>query len=363
MWRNYYEILGVGIQATEEEMKRAYRDLAKRYHPDIHKGNPGYEEKFKLISEAYTTLSNPEKRKKYDLKYGYYMSSGSANEGFESERRENPPPGFNENTTYNSGKREYTPNALMWGKIFIAFLIVVILLFPYLLMQYSSEIRYEEGLEHEKNGNYHAAVLSYQEAINFWGSRNLEAGMRSGMVLFRHIENYDMAYHQLMECFDYTESDSVEAILYFYLSLSTIHLGDVEKGLILLDSAYRNGFNQDSIHMVQSEINTYNLGDYEKGLESYNYLIDHNYLAKETWFGKAWCEQNTGKFQESIQSFSEAINRDPEFALAYFYRGVSYYYANDTIRGCDDIGNAIRLGYSDAEETYRINCRQVNENY
>jgi curved DNA-binding protein len=64
--QDYYELLGVSKTATDDEMKKAYRKLAKKYHPDKNPGNKEAEEKFKLISEAYAVLSNPEKKKQYD---------------------------------------------------------------------------------------------------------------------------------------------------------------------------------------------------------------------------------------------------------------------------------------------------------
>ncbi|MEM4649388.1 MAG: molecular chaperone DnaJ [Candidatus Bathyarchaeia archaeon] len=67
--KDYYEILGVPRNATKEEIKRAYRKLALKYHPDVNK-SPDAEEKFKEISEAYAVLSDDEKRRQYDL-YGH----------------------------------------------------------------------------------------------------------------------------------------------------------------------------------------------------------------------------------------------------------------------------------------------------
>ncbi|MBM4446596.1 MAG: molecular chaperone DnaJ [Chloroflexi bacterium] len=64
--RDYYTILGVGRNATEKEVKQAYRRLARKYHPDVNPGDKSAEARFKEINEAYEILSDSEKRKKYD---------------------------------------------------------------------------------------------------------------------------------------------------------------------------------------------------------------------------------------------------------------------------------------------------------
>ncbi|MEI7641381.1 MAG: DnaJ C-terminal domain-containing protein [bacterium] len=64
--KDYYSILGVGKQATEDQMKSAYRKLAKQYHPDLNPGNKQAEEKFKEINEAYEVLSDKKKRAQYE---------------------------------------------------------------------------------------------------------------------------------------------------------------------------------------------------------------------------------------------------------------------------------------------------------
>ncbi len=82
--RNYYDILGVSESATPEEIKKQFRKLAMKYHPDRNHGDKTAEDKFKKISEAYETLSDPARRQEYDnmRKYGAFAGAGAAGGGF-----------------------------------------------------------------------------------------------------------------------------------------------------------------------------------------------------------------------------------------------------------------------------------------
>ena len=86
--KDYYDILGVNKTAVEDEIKKAYRKLAKKYHPDVNPGNKNAETRFKEISEAYEVLSDTQKRAQYDR-----MGSFPFKPGFEGGRTYTTGPG------------------------------------------------------------------------------------------------------------------------------------------------------------------------------------------------------------------------------------------------------------------------------
>ena len=78
--RDYYEVLGVDKNADEATLKKAYRQLAKKYHPDVNPGDKEAEAKFKEATEAYSILSDPDKRKQYD-QFGHAAFDGTGGAG------------------------------------------------------------------------------------------------------------------------------------------------------------------------------------------------------------------------------------------------------------------------------------------
>ena len=83
-FKDYYDVLGTSKTATEDDIRKTYRTLARKYHPDVNPGDKAAEERFKEINEAYEVLSDPEKRKRYDQLGANWKTGGDFT----------PPPGW-----------------------------------------------------------------------------------------------------------------------------------------------------------------------------------------------------------------------------------------------------------------------------
>ncbi|MDH5603385.1 MAG: DnaJ domain-containing protein [Cyclobacteriaceae bacterium] len=349
---NYYDILGVSSSSTTHEIKKAYRKLAKRYHPDLHPNNPLFENEFKTINKAYEILSDEQKRANYDYSLeapGFYAPES---EGRPSQSR----PGYAPRAYYRQKKREYTPTAWMYGKLFIIGFIMVVILGPIGLLYQSTVVQYENGLEAENKGSYYLALAHYSKSLSMWGGRNLESSIRGASLCIYKLNEYNEAQYFIKKGFSYSNNDSIRSLFHYYAGLSYIGLKEFDMALNEFKVAEKLHYSPDSLHYREADLLAYELNLYQEALVHYQYLLDHNLFLATSWFGKGWCEQNLQLVQEAIESYNEAIYHRQGYAMAYYYRGYLHVNQQDSSSACSDFKNAALLGIKQSESIYHYYC-------
>ena len=118
-YKDYYKILGVDKNASQDEIKKAFRKLAKKYHPDSNPSDKNAEEKFKEINEAYEVLGDEEKRKKYDtLGSNFNFGNGFDFDPFKY--------GFGDNTKYTYKNTKTSTSGSGFSDFFNIFLVEMV---------------------------------------------------------------------------------------------------------------------------------------------------------------------------------------------------------------------------------------------
>jgi curved DNA-binding protein CbpA len=176
---NYYHILALSTDASQKQIKASFKTFAIKYHPDKNIGNTQAEEKFKLINEAYQTLSDPEKKNIYDQKLSYFLyhqpekKQAPPPPKFEHSP---PPPDFKSGDFSKQGKHYQGPfydhskrSSLTYVIAFtIVFMIAVgSLLFGFMMNKIAATEHYKTAVLHFESENYPKAITELNKALEF----------------------------------------------------------------------------------------------------------------------------------------------------------------------------------------------------
>lgn len=343
---NYYHILGLDNFARQEEIKSAYRRLAKKYHPDRNPGKPDYEEKFKRVNKAHKILTDPVQKMRFDQALKQQLSPASN------------PKYTPRKAYYTTEKSSYTPTAWMYARIFIIAFIMAIVLIPIGLIYQSSVTSYERGMEALQQHEYYQSLNHFERAIITFGGRAVEAGIEASKAAIYYLHNYEQGLYFANRGLEHAEKLPEYAELYYLRALSYKGLGDYEKSMAALVTADSLHYSTDSLELQFGLLRAFSLYEYEKAEMNFNYLIEHNIHLQTAWFGKAWCLQNQELYEKAAATYSKVIELNPNHAMSYYYRGMNEISYSDSTSACSDFSKALELGYSKAAILFKYHCEQ-----
>lgn len=351
MTDNYYHILGLENFASQQEVKKAYRQLAKKYHPDRNPDKPHFKEKFQRVAKAYQVLADADKKAAYDqiLKEQQDRSSTTAQPAYAPRRRH-----------YTSEKTTYSPTTLMYGRIFIIGFILVVILVPLWLFYYTSIKDYEKGVTEYAQGDTYEALELFNRAIVLFGGKSVEAGIKGAEISLYDLNSRKQAQYFLNRGLKYAKKQKDLARLYFLKAKTYQAQKKYQEALKSLQKANSLNYSPDSIQLMSGLLFAFNLHRYEEASDNFDYLIRQEVHPETAWFGKAWCLQNLGFNSKAIAGYSEVIKRNKKHAAAYYYRGINEILLHDSLAACKDFKKASLIGHDKASESFKYHCSNSN---
>lgn len=350
MAETYYQILGISVKASPEEVKSAYKRLAVTFHPDKNQGSKSHEERFKQISEAYQTLSDPKKRDLYDVKLFYKTLTGSdrvppdpdpSYRGVPKTRRERENEEYRKRRSQREAYREYkgppirervTPHSLALTLLVLGTLVMVLLWFGDFMNHWTAK-------GHLSRGDFATALefdAEYGEAYFARYKSRKRLKVNPKILLFDLNQAIAFSDEPSSAMFVeraqvYFQMDSLQNTVRDFLAAKTINSR--------CDTAF----------FALAELNAYYLRNPKKALSYYDSTLALVPESFEANYGKGFMLYRLKRFPQAVQQFDRTFAINANSAPLFFYRGSARLALGDSTGACADLDQSLTMGMEEAK--------------
>lgn len=398
MAANFYEILGVSRYATEAEIKKAFKELAKKYHPDKHPGQSFYEEHFKKINEAYQTLSDPKSRKVYDLRLFYNQAPlpHQSQQSTRQQTQQRPQQTYAQSTYKKTSTEKKQAEKRKLHKYYLYVSIVAVLFmggcywFYNFMNAYAAKEYFIQGLKEESNGKLSLAKYYYWAALEK-DNDNPEINEKVGDIYSKLGQNnslelfyYDLELQKKNIDPDFDETSQNMLIqMQVQDSAANFHfrkaydnyeqindkrrvgLKSVKAALKTADykTAQKNlnevaklATHDDSTIYYQGEIN-FHLKNYSEARKSFASFAGLHPKSTDALIRIALCRYNEGSEDLAVGQLNTVIKNFPGNGEAYYFKGEITRRQKDMVKACDLFMKADSLHVPAAQAAIYSYCR------
>lgn len=401
---NHYDILGVTQQATEGEIKSAYKKLALKYHPDKNLGNKVSEEQFKLINEAYQTLSNSHKRSRYDITLNYQKKASEIYSTTYAPPQE-------ERSVYNRyGKQNwrnspryktaahYIIDKNYYRNISLSFITMLVLsIISVAISEYSSYLDEQSALALERQ--YSKALDEAQlkfDSKNYRGAlKHIENLVRENPIEYRFYEKKEefiselnkkaihqyeqKAYASALSFFDVLEDYQKPVRMANWHLMAECHLALKQTKNAVRVYEFILERDQENLELILKIAEIYqDLGDKQRAIDYYNEARYTFKRFQEAAYGSAFefiikpeelpdtyynmfktraallFEQE--QYEEVVKDCNWGIFMRPQKAELYYMRAKARQALHQSSRSCNDIKRAIARGFKKSDIKINVIC-------
>ena len=310
MLKNYYHVLGVDYSVSPEELKLAYRNLAKEYHPDINPDDPEKEEMFKMVSEAYYVLSDSNRKASYDLSLLLGLNEVYDELEEKEKRRRQQRRQRTYQGNYRPPRREpvtYSRTAYVAVTALVVVVALSILIIPFALSHYSSAYHYDKGLEYYQNEQYYAALNSLQHAIIDFGSKDIEACLLSGTILMENYGQYSYAIEYADMGLERASSPLDKVQLLYLKGMCMKRNGDYHNAVIQFEEAKKLWPEYDSLYYALGTTYAYGLGDVTLAKHNLDQLLKLNGSFSQAYIDRAYCNYHLENYEQAAHDIENYL--------------------------------------------------------
>jgi len=371
MASTFYEVLGVSKFASDADIKKAFKELAKKYHPDKHPGERFYEEHFKKINAAYQTLSDPKSRKVYDLRLFYEQNNTTQSRPNPQAQQRTytntaPPPGPTQyKRPANTNTRQRTRSKSDQKKlnkyyVIIGIGIFIICIFSYwfyhFMNNYTSNMYFVEGLKQEVNHNDRDAMNNYLAAISY-NKHNAEANEKCGDLYIKLLEDYKqgLLFYNIASS-NFKNPVDIRRIAFKKVK-TFIHIGEyknAQQELSFIETLPEVS-KDDSINYYRGDL-YFHQENYNTARKYYSMFYKNHYKSSESLVKIGVCHFNEGNTDYALNELDMAISLFPTKGEAYYYKGKILVIEKDTTGACKMFRKADSLDIKPAKEALYHYC-------